>query len=379
MNCAAVGIVGAVAILFLSGGCVTARYQGSKSDHFDGRRFFNPDDAAERTFAEFLRWQFTRQTKDWPEDPSAYGKPLPSDAIVPASFDGARDFAKVSFINHATVLIESPGLNLLTDPVWSERVSPVSWAGPRRFRPAGIPFDGLPRIDVVMISHNHYDHMDLPTISRLEASFKPIFLVALGDRDLVRSAGVPAERIVENDWWDRRLVQVRGPGDPVEVHFVPAQHWSSRTSFDRNLSLWGGFFIRWTRGSIYYSGDTGFGGHFKAIRERIGSPDLAILPIGAYEPRWFMREQHMNPDDAVKAHLELRAAASLGVHWGTFQLTDEGYEDPVRELITVLKSRNVSAERFFVLREGASTGVMSRQSTHDARAALGASVGDPGP
>ncbi len=379
MNRCLVSVSTLVVSMILSGGCVSPRYNGPTSDHFDGKRFFNPDRSGEKSFGDFLKWQFTRQTIDWPDDPSVYARPLPPAALVPASFDGVTDFAKVTFVNHATVLIESAGMNLLTDPVWSERVSPVSWAGPRRFRAPGIAFDALPQIDVVMISHNHYDHMDLPTIKRLDEAFKPIFLVALGDGDVVRRAGVAEERVIEQDWWERRKFPVRGPGDPVEVHFVPAQHWSSRTSFDRNLSLWGGFFIRWSKGSIYYSGDTGFGPHFTAIRERIGSPDLAILPIGAYEPRWFMREQHMNPDDAVKAHLELRAGLSMGVHWGTFQLTDEGYEDPVRHLIAALIARNVPADHFFVLREGGATGVVSRGSMHDARAALGAGVGDSGP
>jgi L-ascorbate metabolism protein UlaG (beta-lactamase superfamily) len=372
-------LCGLILTQFLAGGCVSARYQGPVSDHFDGDRFFNPDRSGERTFGEFLKWQFTRQTKKWPENPDDYRRVIFGQEVVPASFDGARDFARVTFVNHATVLIESDGMNILTDPVWSDRVSPVSWAGPRRFRPPGMEFDALPRIDVVLVSHNHYDHLDLPTIKRLEETFQPLFLVALGDGVLIRDVGVPATRIVENDWWVKRQIPVRGAGDPVEVHFVPAKHWSSRTSFDRNRSLWGGYFIKWARGSVYYSGDTGLGSHFTSIRERLGAPDLAILPIGAYEPRWFMRDQHMNPDDAVMAHLELGARNSMGVHWGTFQLTDEGYDDPLRELMIALKSRNVPASRFFVLREGASTGVAGQPSMHDARATLGAGVGDASP
>lgn len=358
---------------------MSPRYHGPISDHFDGNRFFNPDRSSERTFGEFLKWQFTRESKPWP---TSIDSGLPrqlAERTVPVAFDGVRDFAKVTFVNHATVLIESAGMNILTDPVWSDRVSPVSWAGPERIRPPGIEFEALPVIDVVVISHNHYDHLDIPTLRRLEAVHSPKFLVALGDGMFLRDAGVPVDRIIENDWWDVRKVPVRGAGDPVEIHFVPAQHWSSRTNFDRNRSLWGGYFIKWQGGSIFYSGDTGLGPHFAQIRERLGSPDMAILPIGAYEPRWFMKEQHMNPDDAVVAHLRLGAWVSLGVHWGTWQLTDEGYEDPLRELDLARKAHGVNPARFFALREGDSTGVSRQVSTRDARASVGAGVGNTGP
>lgn len=232
----------------------------------------------------------------------------------------------VTFVNHSTVLLQQPGLNILTDPVWSERASPVSFLGPRRHRLPGIEFDRLPPIHAVLLSHNHYDHLDLPTLRRLAASRQqPIFVAPLGLDRYLESRGItPARQL---DWGDSLAV----PG--ATIHAVPAIHFSGRSPFDRNQTLWSGYVIQSAFGAIYFAGDTGFGPHFAWIRDRFGAPRLALLPIGAYEPRWFMSPVHMNPEEALEAHRILGATTSIAIHHGTFQLADEAIDAPRRRLL----------------------------------------------
>jgi L-ascorbate metabolism protein UlaG (beta-lactamase superfamily) len=217
-------------------------------------------------------------------------------------------------------------LNILTDPVWSERASPVSFLGPRRHRLPGIEFDRLPPIHAVLLSHNHYDHLDLPTLRRLAASRQqPIFVAPLGLDRYLESRGItPARQL---DWGDSLAV----PG--ATIHAVPAIHFSGRSPFDRNQTLWSGYVIQSAFGTIYFAGDTGFGPHFAWIRDRFGAPRLALLPIGAYEPRWFMSPVHMNPEEALEAHRILGATTSIAIHHGTFQLADEAIDAPRRRLL----------------------------------------------
>jgi L-ascorbate metabolism protein UlaG (beta-lactamase superfamily) len=233
---------------------------------------------------------------------------------------------RASFINHATVLLQTQGLNFLTDPIWSDRASPVSFAGPKRVHPPGVAFKDLPKIDYVLISHNHYDHLDLETLKRLQKAFKPIFLVGLKVSNNLRSS-LPDAKIIELDWG-----QFYEISKDKKIHFLPAQHWSARWPWDRNQTLWGAFAIETSGGNIYFAGDTGYGKHFKDAQKQFGKFKLALLPIGAYEPRNFMKYQHMNPEDAAQAARDLRAENSLGIHFGCFALATEGYGAPEQEL-----------------------------------------------
>jgi L-ascorbate metabolism protein UlaG (beta-lactamase superfamily) len=251
-------------------------------------------------------------------------------------------------VGHASFLLQTGGLNILIDPVWSERVSPVSFAGPKRINAPGIAFEDLPPIDVVLVSHNHYDHMDVATLKRLAAAHGSRIVTPLGNDAILREGGVPG-RIDAHDWGDRVELS-----DRVAVHLEQALHWSARGMLDRLHALWAAFVIEAPGGTIYFAGDTGFGSgaHFEAVREKFGPPRLALLPIGAYEPRWFMKDQHMNPDEAVQAFLKSGAHQALAFHWGTFRLTDEGPERPTEALGAALKEHGVNEQRFRALRPG---------------------------
>ncbi len=248
------------------------------------------------------------------------------------------DDVVVTFVGHATFLIQVASINLLTDPVYSERASPVSFAGPRRVRAPGVRFDDLPAISLVLLSHNHYDHCDLRTLRALDRRFQPRLVAPVGNGRLLRSAGI--RQVEEIDWWQSASAA------PLPVTLTPAQHFSARSMLDRNRALWGGFLIAAGGRRILFAADSGYGPHFREIAARLGPVDLALLPIGAYEPRWFMKDIHMNPAEAVQAHLDLGARHSIAMHFGTFQLTPEGIDEPVRELATALRQRGVPAEQF---------------------------------
>lgn len=302
------------------------------SSHFDGKRYFNPNAPQARGFWDVLRWKLTARPKPSPRfvDDVAPSKPPPS---------VAGPGLLVTLINHSTVLLQQNGSNILTDPIWSERASPLSWAGPRRRRAPGVRWDDLPRIDTVLLSHNHYDHLDLPTLRRLADRGGSQFVVPAGVGRLLRSENVGA--VHELDWGE--TVSLAG----VQFHAVPALHFSARGPFDRNRTLWCGYMIEGRSCLIYFAGDTAFGEHFAGIRERFGRPDAALLPIGAYDPRWFMSPIHMSPDEAVKAHNILGAGVSVAIHHGTFQLTDESLDTPAQELRSCLHG-----EKFLVLQNG---------------------------
>ena len=312
-------------------------YHGLSSDHFDGRHFFNANASAGRSLADLLRWRRTAQPKSWPVWVENRARPA-----LPAQL--AQGQIALTFINHITFLIQFRGLNILTDPVYSERVSPLRSRGPKRVRAPGLPFDELPPIHLVLVSHNHYDHLDLDTLTRLEARHEPRVITSLGNKPFLSQHGLRA--VHELDWW--QSIEVGN----ATVTLTPAQHWSSRGPGNRNRTLWGGFVVRVGARQVFFAGDTGYSPHFKAIAERHGPVDVALLPIGAYEPRWFMRDQHMDPEDAVRAHLDLQAKVSIGTHFGCFQLTDEGIDDPVIELEAQRRRHNVAAESFQVLETG---------------------------
>jgi L-ascorbate metabolism protein UlaG (beta-lactamase superfamily) len=308
----------------------------SVSDHFDGRRFFNPNGANGQPFWRVPRLLLTPRTK-WPSEvpvePQRPPHPGPDEVVV-------------TFVGHATFLIQSAGTNLLIDPMYSERASPVSFAGPRRARAPGVRFDDLPPISLVLLSHNHYDHCDLGTLTLLEQRSHPPAVTPLGNGRLLRKAGF--RRVEERDWWETANTA------PLPITVTPAQHFSARGPLDRNRALWGGFLIEAGGLRILHAGDSGYGPHFREIAARLGPIDLALLPIGAYEPRWFMKDIHMNPAEAVQAHLDLAAGQSIGMHYGTFQLTPEGIDEPVRDLAKALRERGVPAERFRTLEVGES-------------------------
>jgi L-ascorbate metabolism protein UlaG (beta-lactamase superfamily) len=297
--------------------------------HFDGVRFFNPNGKQALGFRELIRWQRTRHREKSP--------PFVADVVPSKPQQRVEGNALVvTLVNHSTTLIQHRGVNILTDPVWSERVSPLAWVGPKRKRAPGVAFEDLPPIDIILLSHNHYDHLDLPTLRRLNARGKSQIVVPLGVGPLVSGAR-------ELDWGDS--VKLAG----ITIHAVPAYHFSARGLLDRNKTLWCGYFIDTGTTTICFAADTGFGGHFAQIRERFGAPRLALLPIGAYEPRWFMSAIHMGPDEAVRAHEILGAQTSIAIHHGTFQLADEGLDTPKRELL-----RCRPDDSFLVLNNGES-------------------------
>jgi L-ascorbate metabolism protein UlaG (beta-lactamase superfamily) len=318
-------------------------YSGPISDHFDGRQFFDPDGVPPKSLRQVLRWQFgrDRQRKTWPK-----WAPSPHADTPPARVDGEQ--VRLSFIGHASWLIQTSGLNILVDPVWSVRASPLGWAGPKRRNDPGIEFDLLPAIDVVLVSHGHYDHLDIATLSRLAARFSPRMITPLGN-DIAMRRAAPKSGVETFDWHERVELSKR-----VTVTLVPTRHWTARGLFDRNKALWASFVLATPAGKIYIVCDSGYGdgGHFRRVAQAHGPLRLAILPIGAYEPRWFMRDQHMDPSDAVKALADCGAEQALAHHHGTFQLTDESIDAPLTALHAALDEANIPRERFVALKPG---------------------------
>ncbi|MBI2601849.1 MAG: MBL fold metallo-hydrolase [Deltaproteobacteria bacterium] len=332
-------VIFAAFLVFLTGlsKMHSGTYVGPPSDHFDGTLFYNPQPFPERHFFSFLWMRLTKDWAEWPEHVETIEGPKPPSRIV----RGIR----YSVINHASVLIQTPELNILTDPIWSERCSPFTWIGPKRVVNPGLRFEDLPPIDVVLISHNHYDSMDIPTLERLQDRFNPIFFTGLGNKDFLNYMGI--QNVQELDWWD--VVELKGS----VLHFVPAVHFSGRGFFDRNHTLWGGFVVDSKAGRIYFSGDSGYSDLFKRIGAHFTDFTLAFLPIGAYEPREFMGPVHMNPSEAVKVHQEIHARKSVGVHFGTFHLTAEDIDAPKRDLREALDRAQIAHDKFVVPEFGA--------------------------
>ena len=305
--------------------------------HFDGKLFYNPDAPQALGLLKALRWKLT-------------SRPEPSPSFIP-DVEQSRPLPRVegsglraTVVNHSTVLLQQRDCNILTDPIWSERASPLSWIGPRRRREPGVSWNDLPRIDAVLISHNHYDHLDLPTLRRLAARGDSTLVVPARVGRLLRSENIgPAQEL---DWGE----SLPFPG--FTIHCVPAVHFSGRRILDRNLTLWCGYVIEFQERRVYFAGDTAFGSHFAKIRDKFGPPGLALLPVGAYEPRWFMSRVHMAPEEAVRAHRILAAETSIAIHHGTFQLTNEGIDTPKKQLIA-----SSEHESFLILNNGQSVDI----------------------
>lgn len=307
--------------------------------------------AGGKPLSEFLRWQAARIADGLPKPPSEAvsgyaGFPVVKPDLARLHANARGPQVTVTWIGHATVFVQIGGRNLLFDPVFSGRASPLAFAGPARRVALPVTLDELPRIDLVLISHNHYDHLDAATVARLQAQpgGPPQFVAPLGVDRWLRDAGIT--RVQRFDWWDRHEVE------GLEVHFTPAQHWSSRTPWDRNTTLWGGWVVRTPGFSFWFSGDTGYSADFIEIGRRFGGFDLAAIPVGSYEPRWFMKDQHVNPEEAVRVMLDARAREAIGVHWGTFELTDEPLDAPLIELPRALDALGVPRERFVLFRHG---------------------------
>jgi len=336
------------------------------SDHFNGKTFFQPGSQPARSFWDVLRWKVTSRPAKWPHHVPLAPQPPP-----PAPREAE---IVATWLGHASFLLQTTQGNVLLDPVFSERASPVSWIGPRRAQAVPLPLESLPELDAVCISHDHYDHCDAPTLRALARTQEPLFVAPLRHHDLLRSIG--AKRIVELDWWQSTTL-----GRGLRITLTPTKHWTKRLGTPRNYRLWGGFWIEVpanrpaavtpaeptvypkpivvppapaTR-SVWFVGDSGYDKPFFAeLHRRLGCPDLALIPIGAYAPRWFMAPMHINPEEAVRLHRDSGAKLSVAMHWGTFQLTDEARDAPVQALDEARRRQGVTAEEFRVLEPGAS-------------------------
>lgn len=336
---AATTIVIAAAVILIFGYAMFSvpPYRGPLSDHFNGTTFFNPG-AELRGFRDLLRWLFNRESGPWRDYTAVTPAPPPPQRV------GLGEL-RVTFVNHSSVLIQIDGINILTDPVWSYRISPVTFAGPVRHKPPGLRFEDLPPIDAVLLSHNHYDHLDIDTMRRLAREHRPRIFTALGNSAYLKSENIG--NALDMDWWDAAPM----PGN-LRVTCVPAQHFSGRGLGDRNTTLWCGFVVEGTAGTVYFAADTGMGSFFTEIARRFPDITLALLPIGAYRPRWFMSPVHMGPDQAVEAAEILRPRLSMAIHFGTFAQADDGEIEPIDLLHETLDLLSLPRESWWVPENG---------------------------
>ena len=360
-----IGAVSLLIIAFAAVGCSTVNpYYDSSKKHHKPEGFVNNYGApGGKPLSELFRWKREAFANGAPKAPSEFINGYEGFVVVkpnvPALIDNCADVAlkkagrckqiSITWIGHATVLVQMGGLNILTDPHFSERTFAVQFIGPKRKVPLPVALAELPRIDLVVISHNHYDHLDSNTVDQLnsQAGGPPIFAAPLGIDLWFNNRGIT--NVERFDWWDKKNLL------GIEVNFVPAQHWSSRSPFDRNATLWGGWVLK-EQGdggkSLYFAGDTGISKDFADIGARFGAIDFSLIPVGAYEPRWFMKDQHVNPEEAVQIHRDVKSKWSLGIHWGTFELTDEPLDQPIGDLPKALEKAKISRDDFVLFKHG---------------------------
>lgn len=314
-------------------------YNGPRTKHFDGVKFFNPDGANPKGLGGFLRWKLGSRVSKWPRSyPSPFAGKKPEPTVKNLT---------VTMVGHATLLVQINGLNFLTDPVFSERASPFSFVGPKRIAPPGVSLEDLPKIDAVLVSHNHYDHLDKVSLKWLVENHDPLIITPLGNDTIIHKS-VPKARVKTGDWGD--VVKFGG----TKIHFEPMHHWSARKTSDRRMALWAAFVIESAAGKVYFVGDTGFhkGINFKAAREKHGGFKVSIVPIGAYSPRFFMKDVHQNPEEAVQSHILCNAEVSIGHHWGMFQLTNEPIEEPIERMAAARSAAGLKENEFLALKPG---------------------------
>jgi N-acyl-phosphatidylethanolamine-hydrolysing phospholipase D len=292
-----------------------------------------------KSFIDVLKWGISRKAP----------KPFQFETIKPnlTFLESNKTDSTLTWIGHSTFLIQHEGFNLITDPHFSERSSPVSFAGPKRYIKPTMTVSELPAIDIVLISHDHYDHLDKQSVIDIYNRQKdnpPLFMVPLKVKIRLEKWGI--KNIVELDWWESQH------HSGWNLTCVPAQHFSGRSMTDRNSTLWAGWVAELNGFKIFFAGDTGYSPDFNDIYQRLGSMDLSLIPIGAYEPRWFMKDVHTNPDDAVLIHEDLHSQYSVGMHWGTFILTDEPVDTPPKRLAEVLSERNLATDSFESFKHG---------------------------
>ncbi|MDX2469182.1 MAG: MBL fold metallo-hydrolase [SAR324 cluster bacterium] len=303
------------------------------SPHFSDGRFHNlgPKDQKEVSFVTFAKYRLFNSPPDWPESvENVVGKT----DLSPVAGSGV----KITLIRHATVLLQYNDLNVITDPMFSKRASPVSFAGPKMIREPAVSLENLPKIDLVLVSHSHYDHLDLPSLKKLQEKYQPTFLVGLGLKSFLEAEGL--HNVVELDWFEAHSFK------DATIHFLPAQHFSARTPWGQNQTLWGSFFIEAGNKKVYFAGDTAMGPHFEMTKEKLGAPDVSLLPIGAYEPRWFMKTHHINPVEAVQAHQILASKQSLAMHYQSIPLAYDRLEQPAEDLKNAIEGANLRAGEF---------------------------------
>lgn len=302
-------------------------------------RFMYPGEQAHAGLLDVLRWKMTSKAAAWPEIPR------PPARLAPEA--PADEGVTATWVGQSTFLLRSKGATVITDPVFSERASPVRWLGPRRAVPPGIAFKDLPKVDLVLLSHDHYDHCDTASLAMIAKRDSPIVVAPLGHRGLLESVGF--RTVIELNWWEEAI-----PLPEIKVTLTPSRHWCRRSPWGTNKRLWGGFNVHIGGRKVYFVGDSGYDSNlFKEIGLHMVSPDLALIPIGAYEPRWFMASAHMNPLEAILVHRDIKSKTSIAMHWGTFQLTDEPYDDPP----AALERAKSPGEAFVVLPVGGSLSV----------------------
>jgi len=315
----------------------TPKYRGPASNHFNEKTFINPGNVKAKGLGDVIRWATKRKPGPWTEIKELKYGEKPAERNV----EGIR----ITFVNHSTFLIQVDGINILTDPIWSERTSPLSFVGPKRMRPPGIRFEDLPLIDVVIISHNHYDHLDVSTMKKLIKTHNPQIITPLGVGAFVKQLG--SSRARDLDWWEQTELPSNLP-----IVAVPAQHFSGRGTFDRDATLWCGYVIKSKSGNIYFAGDSGYGEFFKTIGEKFGEMAVSLIPIGAYLPQWFMSPIHISPEEAVQVHRDVNSRISLGMHFGTFPLADDGQGQPESDLQKAVNEAGLTKDEFIIPAEG---------------------------